>query len=127
MAKDRARPFSRKHRKYWITVTGGMLMIGLLNVAIGMCAYEAPRTPERIIPVLPPAGTPEGAPLDTIHLAEIPAAVIRAFAIAYPRHIPSARRIAKPDGSTVYELSFTDAGKTLHVTYRPDGALLSVR
>ncbi len=127
MAKDRARPFSRKHRKYWITVTGGMLLIGLLNVGIGMCAYKAPRTPERIIPMLPPAGTPAGAPLDTIRLGAIPADVMRAFAVAYPRHIPSARRIAMPDGSKVYELTFTDAGKTTRVTYRPDGAVLSAR
>ncbi len=129
MAKDRARPFSRKHRKYWITVTGGMLLIGLFNVTIGLCAYEAPKTPERIVLVIPPAGTPAGAPLDTIGLADIPAAVMRAFAVAYPRHIPSARHIVT-GADTVYELSFSDAGdprKTTRVTYRPDGAFLSVR
>lgn len=104
-----------------------MLLIGLFNVAIGMCAYESPRTPDRIIPQLPPAGTPAGAPLDTIGLAAIPTPVMRAFAIAYPRHIPSARRIAQPDGSTVYELTFTDAGKSLRVSYRPDGSFLSAR
>ena len=35
MAKDRARPFSRKHRKYWLTVTGGMLLIGALDLLLG--------------------------------------------------------------------------------------------
>lgn len=49
MAKDRARPFSRKHRRYWIPVTGGMILIGALNVTIGYCSYEpAPETVERI-------------------------------------------------------------------------------
>jgi hypothetical protein len=49
VAKDRARPFSRKHRKYWIPVTGGMIFIGVINVAIGWCSYSsAPETHERI-------------------------------------------------------------------------------
>jgi hypothetical protein len=33
--KDRARPFSKKHRKYFLPVTGGMILIGVINVAIG--------------------------------------------------------------------------------------------
>jgi len=127
VAKDRARPFSRKHRKYWITVTGGMIFIGLLNVAIGMCGYEPPRTPERIIPVLPPPGTPASPPTDgTIGLAEIPAPVIRAFAVAYPRHIPAPRRLIV-GGETVYELRFTEARTTTRVTYQPDGTFVSAR
>ncbi|MBL0216148.1 MAG: hypothetical protein IPQ07_19975 [Myxococcales bacterium] len=126
MAKDRARPFSRKHRKYWITVTGGMLLIGLFNVAIGMCGYEPPRTPERIIPVLPPAWTPAPSTDGTIGLGEIPTAVIRAFANAYPRHVPSARRLLA-GAATVYELTYTDAGKTTHVIYKPDGGVIGVR
>lgn len=35
MAKDRARPFSRKHRKYWLTVTGGMVVIGAIDLILG--------------------------------------------------------------------------------------------
>ena len=42
VAKDRARPFSRKHRKYWIPVTGGMILIGVINVAVGYCSYDPP-------------------------------------------------------------------------------------
>ncbi len=57
MAKDRARPFSRKHRKYWIPVTGGMILIGILNVAIGYCTYSsAPELHERI--QVEPTGDP---------------------------------------------------------------------
>ena len=44
MSKDRAAPFSRKHRRYWLTVTGGMLLIGLINVIIGFVSYDAPPT-----------------------------------------------------------------------------------
>jgi hypothetical protein len=35
VAKDRARPFSRKHRRYWLTVTGGMVVIGLVDLILG--------------------------------------------------------------------------------------------
>lgn len=49
MSKDRAAPFSRKHRKYWITITGGMILIGLINLAIGFWSYDAPsETHEKI-------------------------------------------------------------------------------
>jgi hypothetical protein len=48
--KDRARPFSRKHLRYWLTVTGGMILIAVVNIIIGYCTYpDAPaETTERI-------------------------------------------------------------------------------
>jgi hypothetical protein len=127
VAKDRARPFSRKHRKYWFTVTGGMLLIGLLNVGVGMCAYRSPsRTTERITLVLPPPGTPANALPGTIGVGEVPAPVMRAFAVAYPRHIPAARKLVV-GSDTVYELTFTDAGKITVATYKPDGVFIGAR
>lgn len=56
--KDRARPFSRKHRRTWIPVTGGMILIGLINLAVGSYLYcnrpkSAPRPAE---PPLPSSG-----------------------------------------------------------------------
>ena len=49
MSKDRAAPFSRKHRRYWLTVTGGMLLIGAINVVIGFMSYDPPTgKPEKI-------------------------------------------------------------------------------
>ncbi len=124
MSKDRARPFSRKHRKYWIPVTGGMLLIGVINVGIGFCAYDPPPPPpERIIPVLPvPPPRTEGS----IGLGEIPAAVMRAFAVAYPRHVPSgAKKLVAPDGTTTFEISFATPATT--VVYRDDGTFVSQR
>jgi len=44
VSKDRAAPFSRKHRRYWIPITGGMLLIGAINIAIGFLSYEPPPT-----------------------------------------------------------------------------------
>lgn len=66
MSKDRAAPFSRKHRRYWIPITGGMILIGIINVVIGFMSYDPPPTgTEKIqldIPKLD-GGTPD-APAD---------------------------------------------------------------
>ena len=48
MAKDRAAPFSRKHRRYWIPVTGGMILIGIINLGVGLWLYS--RRPESAPP-----------------------------------------------------------------------------
>ena len=53
MSKDRAAPFSRKHRRYWIPVTGGMLLIGAINVAIGYCSYDPPSDVHEAIQLAP--------------------------------------------------------------------------
>lgn len=55
MAKDRAAPFSRKHRRYWGLVLGGMILIGVANVALGfLLKPDVPTGPvERIVPVVP--------------------------------------------------------------------------
>lgn len=70
MIKDRASPYSRKHLKYWLPVLGGMLLIGAINVGLGVCTYHGePKPPrEKIIPVVPafidaaPAPPPDAAP-----------------------------------------------------------------
>jgi hypothetical protein len=56
VSKDRAAPFSRKHRRYWLPVTGGMVLIGALNLAIGYCSYDPPPPPpQKIELVIPPS------------------------------------------------------------------------
>jgi hypothetical protein len=39
VAKDRARPFSRKHKKYWLTITGGMVVIGAIDLILGFAFW----------------------------------------------------------------------------------------
>ena len=120
MAKDRAKPFSRKHRKYWIPVTGGMILIGIINVAIGYCTYTpVGDPPERIVPSLPPDTASDG----TISGADIPVAVMRTFTTRYPRNVPKARKLATPDG-TLYEMAFTRDGKPGTATFREDGTFV---
>lgn len=125
MSKDRARPFSRKHRRYWITITGGMLLIGALNVGIGVCSYEPPGPdPERIILTLPPP-TRAALPVGHVTLGELPAAVMRAFADQFPRHVPSAaRQLTTPGQPVAYELSFGTGDALRRVTFREDGTFV---
>jgi hypothetical protein len=186
VSKDRARPFSRKHRRYWIPVTGGMILIGLINLALGYCSYTPPSdVHERIIPDVPSArgsdlasapaaprpvtGCPPaiaarieadlpGATItacapdrvtarrgdhtielelsggdlaglaESLALPEIPAAVMRAFAVAYPRTIPSAAvKRTRRGHDPVYELAFPPGAAHAFATFRADGTVVDVR
>lgn len=160
-----------------------MILIGVVNVALGYCAYTRPSdVHERIIPDVPGLAAPglpvapaqpvscppaiaarvaadlpgatitacsaeratvvrQGRRIDlelagtdivavgeALTLPEIPAAVMRAFAVAYPRTIPSAavkrtRRGAEP----VYELAFPPGAGHALATLRGDGSIADVR
>ena len=121
MAKDRAAPFSRKHRKYWIPVTGGMIVIGAINVALGLCSYVPPSNPQRMEVKIP---TADARPLDaggTFGASELPAVVMRAFAVKYPRTIPSS---ARRDGE-LFVVSFPSGAPRARATFRADGTFVS--
>lgn len=124
MSKDRARPFSHKHRRYWIPVTGGMLLIGALNLGIGFCSYTSPPPPPtRIIPALPPPTRPALRDGEVL-LGDVPLAVMRAFTMKYPRQIPlGARKLSAPEAPGLYELTFGDPAT--RVTFREDGTLVA--
>jgi hypothetical protein len=76
VSKDRAAPFSRKHRRYWITVLGGMIIIGLINLVIGLISYSnvPPIGNQRIELHLPPPSVGPTAHLDA---GSVPADVER--------------------------------------------------
>jgi hypothetical protein len=120
VSKDRARPFSRKHRKYWLTVTGGMILIGAINVALGMCIYvPAPEKVERIIPNVPPAPTEQStlAP-GQMRVADLPRAVMVQFNKDFPRHAAIGARQVAPE---LFEVSKMDNGVTSTVRYNAVG------
>ena len=121
MAKDRAAPFSRKHRRYWIPVTGGMVAIGAINVALGLCSYRAPPPPERMQVVLPDAAHPPTDAAGTMGASQLPAVVMRAFNLKYPRTIPSGARAA---GDT-YVVMFPAGAPHTSATFRADGTFVS--
>ena len=118
MAKDRAAPFSRKHRKYWITVTGGMLLIGAINVAIGFCSYEEPPPPQRMEVHVPGAPPP---PPGSLRASDLPADVMRAFAVRYPKTIPAGANFE--NGS--YVVLFPAGATHTRALFRPDGTFVS--
>jgi len=183
VSKDRARPFSRKHRKYWIPVTGGMILIGILNVVIGYCSYTKPSDiHERIVLDVPYArgsGSAHAAPAaascapaitarveadlpgstivdcasdrvtvirgahqiqlelagteiraiaEILTLPEIPATVMRAFAVAYPKIIPSGaiKRTRRGEDPT-YEVDFPPGAPHHAATLRADGSVIELR
>lgn len=123
MAKDRARPFSRKHRKYWLTILGGMVVISIANVAIGMCSYErGPEHVQRLDLVIPKStievNTRVPVPPGMLPLGDIPVPVIRAFNTAYPQRAPKTAK--KLDDGTI-EITFVEQGQRKSARFAPDG------
>lgn len=63
------RLFSRKDRRYWLTVTGGMVLIGIINVVIGYLLWDDPPQPP------PPQAFPRPAPVPVPPRADAPRAL----------------------------------------------------
>jgi hypothetical protein len=66
VAKDRAAPFSKKHRRTWIPVTGGMILIGVINLLAGLYLYSnRPRSaPPKFAQPFVDAGPVDAGPPD---------------------------------------------------------------
>jgi len=120
VSKDRAAPFSRKHKRYWIPVTGGMVLIGAINVGLGVCTYERAGDPEPIhVELATDAGPPPPSVLMT--RSEIPAAVMRAFAVKYPRTIPVGANLDKGN----FVIVFPVGAEKKYATFQADGTFVS--
>jgi hypothetical protein len=118
VSKDRAAPFSKKHRRYWIPVTGGMVAIGLINILIGLHSYKAPEDPQRMS-VLHDAAINDAH--GTIGNAQLPADVMRAFAVKYPHIIPVGALV----NGTQYVIEFPAGQGHAHATFAADGSFIS--
>lgn len=119
VSNDRVAPFSRKHRRYWFPVTGGMILIGAINVSLGVCSYEPPADPERIdLGMARDAAMPDAA--NSIARSQIPTEVMRAFVAKYPRTLPaSAARVG-----TTYIIAFAINGSLQQATFLADGSFV---
>ncbi len=117
MAKDRAAPFSKKHTRYWLPVTGGMVLIGFINVMLGVCTYERAGDTEPIRLILPVADAGPG----TVGVAQIPSEVMRTFATRYPRTIPLGANMV--DGN--YVVLLPSGAAVQRATFRPDGTFVA--
>lgn len=119
VSRDRAAPFSRKHRRYWLPVTGGMILIGAINVGLGLCSYERPRDSQAIDLGMAHDAAPDAA--NTIARSQIPPEVMRAFVAKYPRTVPAgATRIG-----TTYTIAFSPGGSHAFATFQADGTFVS--
>lgn len=118
MSKDRAAPFSRKHRRYWIPVTGGMILIGAINVGLGVCTYERAGDPE---PIRVQPTYDAQPPPDHLSVGQIPADVMRAFAVKYPRTIPTH---ARRDGDHIIVM-FPAGAEKQRATFAQDGTFVA--
>ena len=121
MPKDRAAPFSRKHRRYWIPVTGGMLLIGVINVVIGVCSYSNPPPPQKIVLHLPSPDGDAGVP-GMIGPGQIPVAVVRAFVTRFPKTVSAG---ALHEGNR-YIVIFRPGAAHKRATFEADGTFVSV-
>lgn len=96
-----------------------MIVIGALNLAIGMCSYSpAPDvTPIQLhIPDARPFSPQDAA--GTISTAELPLTVIRAFNEKYPRTVPTGAMRAGDNFTVTFGTSHT-------ATFAPDGTFIS--
>ena len=118
MAKDRAAPFSKKHRRYWIPVTGGMILIGAINVGLGVCTYKKAGDTEPIHVAVPIRHAPHAG---SMGIAQIPADVMRAFAVKYPKTIPAGADTV--DGNIV--VLFPTGADKRRATFKPDGTFVA--
>jgi hypothetical protein len=121
LSKDRAAPFSKKHRRYWIPVLGGMLAIGGINMLIGFWVYQKPSdTHEQIKLNLIPRDAAADA-INTMAPSELPADVMRAFAVKYPRTLPAGAYVVQG----AYVVVFPAGAPHKTATFKPDGTFVS--
>ena len=95
-----------------------MILIGAINVGLGVCTYERAGDPEpiRVVPVFdapPPPGY--------LGAAQIPADVMRAFAVKYPKTIPAG---ARRDGDHII-VQFPPGAAKQRATFTTDGTFVS--
>src|SRR5262245_5463199 len=95
-----------------------MLLIGAINVAIGFCTYKEPPPPQRIDVKVPGA---DPAPAGALRPADLPAAVMRAFAVRYPHTIPAGADVI--DGK--YSVLFPQGREHKRAVFAPDGSFVS--
>ena len=97
-----------------------MLLIGVINLVIGFLSYKPPPPEPQAIKLNIPRRTPPDA-AGTIAPVDLPADVMRAFAIKYPRTLPSG---AIHDGDT-YIVLFPTGAAHKRALYRADGTFIS--
>jgi len=98
-----------------------MILIGGINILLGLHSYKAPETPQHYdLPALHRDGGQLDAD-DTIGNSQLPADVIRAFAVKYPRILPAGARV----NGAYFVISFPPGAAHAHATFSSDGTFVS--
>jgi len=121
LSKDRAAPFSKKHRRYWIPVLGGMVLIAGINVVVGFWVYQKPSEQHEQIKLNLIKRDAAVDAINTLAPSELPAEVMRAFAVKYPRVLPAGAQVVQ-DG---YIVVFPPGLPHKTATFKPDGTFVS--
>lgn len=98
-----------------------MIAIGLLNVVIGFCSYKEPsQTHEQIqLNLIKRDAGADAA--NTLAPSELPTDVMRAFAVKYPRTLPTGATLQGGN----YVIDFPPGAPHAHATFHPDGTFVS--
>jgi len=95
-----------------------MIVIGAINVAIGMCSYEPPHEPQPIHLDLAMDAGMDAA--NSLSPSQLPAEVMRAFVARYPRTIPAgASRV-----DSTYIIAFPLQAPRRHAAFLSDGTFV---
>ena len=94
-----------------------MILIGVINVALGVCSYKAPPQTERMEVKIPGREREPGE----LRVNAIPVDVMRAFAIKYPRTIPT-KAIANADNTIT--VRFPPGAQFKSATFKQDGTFI---
>lgn len=94
-----------------------MILIGVINVALGVCSYQEAPKPERMEVNIPGREREPGE----MRVNAIPVEVMRAFAIKYPRTIPT-KAIANPDNTVT--VRFAPGAQFKSATFKQDGTFV---
>lgn len=98
-----------------------MIAIGLINVIVGFVVYKKPSNKHEPIMYNLIKRDAGADALDTIAPSELPADVMRAFAVKYPQTLPV--------GATVihgaYVVQFPPGKPHATATFKPDGTFVS--
>lgn len=99
-----------------------MIVIGAINVALGLCSYEPPRDTQPIdLGLAPDAGIDAGIDAaNTLAASQLPPDVMRAFAVRYPRTIPAG---ASYEAGT-YIIAFPAGASHRQAVFRADGTFV---
>lgn len=98
-----------------------MLAIGLVNVVIGFWVYQKPSDRHEAIKLDLIRRDAAVDSATSLAPSELPAEVMRAFAVKYPRTLPAGAHVVQGG----YVIDFPPGAPRKSATFKPDGTFVS--